>query len=80
MQHQQLILKAANLARSAPTQWADFLKALAEYKEHHRDNLLNSPLDALQVNQGRAQMLDITCNLLAKAVEDADKINGKTNK
>lgn len=80
MQHEQLILKAANLARSAPHEWAEFLQAFADFSEHHRDNLLNSPLDALQVNQGRAQMLKTTNEMLAKAVTEADKIKRKPSK
>lgn len=75
MQHEQLIKKAAALGKNAPTQWADFLKAFAEYTDHHRDNLLNSPPHALQINQGRAQMLAITLGILEKAMESAEQIN-----
>lgn len=77
MQHEELIKKAAALGRIAPEQWAEFLKAFAEYKEHHRDNLLNSPPNALQINQGKAQMITIAYDLLRGSVESAEQINRK---
>ena len=77
MQHEELIVKAAALAKSAPAQWADFLAAFAKYKEVHRDNLLNSPPDALQINQGRAQILSVVHDLLSDAVKNAEKMTGK---
>lgn len=80
MQHEELIKKAAALAKIAPQQWADFLQAFAAFTEHHRNNLVHSPLDALSVNQGRAQILSVTQDILVKAVESADNIARKAQK
>lgn len=79
MQHEQLILKAAALAKAAPIQWGDFLKAFADYKEKHRDNAIQSPPETLQTNQGRAQLATTTYSMLEKAVESAEEITRKRN-
>ena len=51
-----LQMRAATLARLTPMEWAEFVKALAAYVEIHRNNLVNSPLPELPINQGRAHM------------------------
>lgn len=75
-QQDNLILKAANLAKASPQQWRDFLDALAAYTEIHKDNLIKSPLPELPVNQGRAQGLTTLHKVLSEAVASADKIKG----
>lgn len=78
---ENLIVKAAHLAKSSPTTWANFLAAFEEVAEVHRKNLLLSPLPELQVNQGRAQamasLLEDLKNCEANAVKIAQKGNVK---
>jgi hypothetical protein len=50
-----LISRAASLARARPEEWKAFVAALAAYVEIQRNNVVNSPLPELPVNQGRAQ-------------------------
>ena len=71
---EELILKAAILARNAPEQWRDFVEALRKHNEVHRDNLVKSPMNELPVNQGRAQMATNLLGMLATCVETADKM------
>lgn len=73
MQPQTLPLKAAALAQAAPEQWRAFVSALAEFEEHHRDNLVRSALPDLPVNQGRAQMLGILTGIFAQALTAGNK-------
>lgn len=75
--HQDLTTRAAALARSSPQQWQEFLRALNAFKDGHKENLVNSPLADIQVNQGRAQILSILCNLLGDSVANAAKMNPK---
>lgn len=75
-QQQNLTLKAANLAKSSPQQWRDFLDALAAYTEVHKDNLIKSALPELPVNQGRAQALTVIHKVLSDALASADKTKG----
>ncbi|QIG66844.1 hypothetical protein EVB41_014 [Rhizobium phage RHph_TM3_14A] len=69
--------KAAALARAAPDLWRDFLQALAEYTEHHRENLVRSQLAELPINQGRAQMLTVLTAHLNDCLTNAEKMNKK---
>lgn len=68
MQPNTLPQKAASLARAAPEQWREFVSAFAEFNELHRDNLTRSALPELPVNQGRAQMVGIIYEMMAKAL------------
>lgn len=72
-----LTVRAAELARSSPQRWADFLTALAAYTDTHRNNLLSSPVSELQGAQGRAQSMASLCDTLKKCEETADKIAKK---
>lgn len=72
-----LILKAAELARSAPRAWTEFLGALSRYSDQQKDNCIQSPLDQLPVTQGRAQLAAHLYGLLATCTQSADKIEGK---
>lgn len=72
--HDTLTLKAAALARAAPDIWREYVSALAEFAEHHRDNLVKSQLPELPVNQGRAQLITALHKAMAEALTNADKI------
>lgn len=69
-----LTLKAAALARAAPDHWREFVSALAEFSEIHRDNLVKSQLADLPVNQGRAQIMSAFHQSMAECTVRADKI------
>jgi len=64
-----LTIKAAELAGRAPEDWLLFIEALAAHVEEVRDNCIRSPLDMLQINQGRAQAL----TAILKELRDAPK-------
>jgi len=68
MQPQLLPQKAAALAQAAPEQWRAFVSALAEFNEHHRENLIRSALPDLPVNQGRAQMIGMLLSVFSEAL------------
>lgn len=72
-------VKAANLAKSSPHAWREFLQAFGELTEVHKENLIRSPLNELPVNQGRAQILSSVLKTLAMCVDEADKIARKAN-
>jgi hypothetical protein len=73
----ELILKAAELARSAPRIWNEFLGALSNYSNQQKDNCIQSPLEQLPVAQGRAQLAAHLHGVLATCIQSADKIEGK---
>lgn len=72
-----LILRAAELARSAPRAWNEFLGAFSNYVDQQKDNCIQSPLEQLPVAQGRAQLAAHLQGLLAACLQSADKIEGK---
>lgn len=72
---EELILKAATLARSAPNEWREFVEALGKYNEVTRENLVKSPLNELPVNQGRALMSASILGIFVECLKSADKIN-----
>ncbi len=69
-----LIQKAAELARRAPKEWAEFLDALKTSSEEARDQCVQSPLAELPRTQGRAQSLKALLTLLTDALRSADRI------
>jgi hypothetical protein len=75
--HEHLIVVAADLARSSPQRWADFLEAFAAFTDTYRTKLVHSPLPELPVAQGKAQSLAFTHELLKGAPATADKIKSK---
>ena len=64
MNDKDLVLAAANLARAAPERWKNFMDALAAYTEDKGIECIQSPIDMLQVAQGRAQGLAALGRLL----------------
>jgi hypothetical protein len=73
MQDGRLTQAAAALARAAPNPWKEFLAALEAHTNGRKDELLKSPVEELQRNQGRAQHASALFDLLTKAVFDADR-------
>lgn len=74
---EKLIYSAAALARMAPQEWRLFLEALADVKEHHRENLVKSPSSEVLINQGRAQMMSTLHERLMNALAEADQLAQK---
>lgn len=77
MSDRDLILKAANLARSAPKEWSDFLAAFKDYADTRRDQCVSSSPDALFVAQGRAQSCVALLRLFEDCLKAADQIQEK---
>lgn len=77
MSDRELILASAKLARSAPENWKEFLGALDQYSATHITNCIQSPLEALAQNQGRAQAIVALQKVLRDALKAADQIEGK---
>lgn len=73
----ELILRAAELARTAPRAYQEFLGALSNFTDQIKNDCIQSPLDLLPVAQGRAQNAARLLNLLANCLSSADKIEGK---
>jgi hypothetical protein len=69
-----LILKAADLARSSPNRWAEFVAAFRAYGDVAKDECVKAPLDELQRAQGRAQSTASMVTLLEGVVKTADHI------
>jgi hypothetical protein len=51
----ELIFAAAALARSSPENWQRFLTAFKGHCDELKDQCVASPVEMLQVTQGRAQ-------------------------
>lgn len=62
------------LARQRPEEWKHFLQAMQAYADYARDNCVSSPVDMLQVNQGRAQAAGTLFKLLSECISTADRI------
>lgn len=73
----ELTLAAARIARSSPDAWDRFLAAVQAYSSQQITNCIQSPLDQLPVNQGRAQATARLYGLMAECLQGADKIEGK---
>lgn len=74
---ERLILQAASVARRAPDEWSDFLKALTALSDTTTHQFLSSPAGDLQRHQGRAQMLVDLLADLGDCVRAADQIREK---
>jgi hypothetical protein len=73
----QLILAAAKMSRVAPESWEQFLAAFRTYTDITRDNCISSPVDILQVAQGRAQACAALLRLMDDCRKSADQIEEK---
>lgn len=72
-----LVLASARLARSAPESWKQFLGAFELYSQQHADNCIQSSIEELQRNQGRAQSVAHLYKLFSECLVIADKKEGK---
>ena len=77
MSDRDLILKTAALARIAPTEWTAFLAAFKDYTDTRRDQCISSPVDTIQVAQGRAQQCVSLLRLFDECLKTADQIQEK---
>ena len=77
MSDRELIFTSAAIARRAPEEWSDFLAAFKSYTETRRDQCVSSPVDTLQVAQGRAQQCVSLLRLFEDCVKTADQITEK---
>lgn len=71
---QDLTLKVAALARSAPTQWDEFLTAFRRYDNVVKDQCVQAAPATLPTAQGRAQQCASLLGLFEGAVKAADRI------
>lgn len=78
MSDRDLIVKSAAISRRAPNEWSDFLAAFKSYTDARRDQCVSSPVDTLQVAQGRAQQCASLLRLLEECVKTADQISEKS--
>lgn len=70
----ELIMQAARLARSAPSEWDRFLGALQKYSDEMVEHCVRSPLDELPRAQGRAQITVRLQTLLKDCIPNANKL------
>jgi hypothetical protein len=77
MQDRDFHVKAAVLARAAPSQWSDFLAALKEYSDSITGHCIEAPTDKLQVAQGRAQMAREILRILRECKVTAERLSSK---
>ena len=70
----EFILKAANLARSAPQAWREFLEEFAKYAERSRNDVVSAPPDKIFVAQGHAQRCDMLLRDLRDCIAKADQV------
>lgn len=73
----ELIRRAASLARAAPREWQDFLGALRSHVDTTKDQCISSPLESLQVAQGRAQYSVALLRLFETCTKVADQMTEK---
>ena len=77
MNDRDLILAAAELARSSPEAWSRFLTRFGDYAEDKIVECVQAPLDMLPVAQGRAQALVKLGQLLEDCIKTADAITSR---
>jgi hypothetical protein len=77
MSDRDLIITSAAIARRAPDEWTDFLAAFKSYTDTRRDQCVSSPVDMLQVAQGRAQQCVSLLRLFEECIRTADQITEK---
>lgn len=74
----ELTHRAAALARAAPREWPEFLQAMQEYTDEIRNHCISSPVETLQVSQGRAQNCRDLLRLFAECQETSDQMKEKS--
>jgi hypothetical protein len=73
----EVIIKAADLARSSPERWSGFLGALSKYTDEKVGQCVSGPPEMVQVLQGRAQACRDLFRELETCVQRADEIAAK---
>ena len=74
MSDKELIQAAAQLARSAPQQWDEFVAAYQNYTDDKILAVVQAPVEMLQVAQGRAQGLTSLGRVLLDCRKTAESI------
>jgi ribosomal protein RSM22 (predicted rRNA methylase) len=74
---QALIKAAAELSYRAPKEYASFVSALVAFVERRKDDVIASPPEVLQVNQGQARACVQLRDLIAEAPRTAQAIIAK---
>lgn len=69
-----LTIAAAHLARMAPTDWERFMGAFSSYSTEQTTNCVQSSLEELPRNQGRAQSAAHLHDILANCLQNAGKV------
>jgi hypothetical protein len=64
---------AARLARTSPESWGQFVSAFEAFTAETTTQCVQSPIDELQRNQGRAQAITRLQNTLSTCRQIADK-------
>lgn len=72
-----LIVRAAVLARQNHESWNRFVEAMAAFSAEQIQNCIKSDLSVLPVTQGRAQLAAHLHGLLANCMAESDKIESK---
>lgn len=72
-----LTLRAAELARRAPSEWQRFIEALQNLTNHRRDECVSSPADSLFLAQGRARESASLLRTMEACLKTADQIAEK---
>lgn len=65
----ELTIAAAEVKHAAPAQWQGMLEKLSQFTDKAKEDCIRSPVEMIQVTQGRAQQ----CALLFELFRDADK-------
>jgi hypothetical protein len=79
--NKNFVVAAASLARAAPSQWDQFVRAMSEHYESTKEQFVSSPSSSIQLAQGRAQEARDILNLCRDCKSEADQIENriKTN-
>lgn len=70
----ELIMAAAAVARSNPTEWERFVGAFTRYSQENVVNLMQSTLEELPRSQGRAQIAAQLQGIMAECLQMAAKL------
>lgn len=72
-----LVKACAQLARSAPRSWDDFLAAYRAYSIEVTNQMVSSPADTLHVAQGRAKQAHELLRIMENALRTAEQLERK---
>ena len=72
--NEAIILAAAELEKSHPTRWAEFMIALKGYSDNCTDQCISSTPEGLSTAQGRAQQIRAFLKMLEDCSATSDQI------